>query len=317
MDWTPGVEDATPCSAPIDDEAFTSLFYGQGDGLELGSLFQQFRHFIAERTGIHFTVHQRPLLARKVGRRLWATGILDAATYLRSIRSGGAAADELSNLVHEVSVHLTDFFRHPRQLERFSSLVERFAGRDLSLRQSGLRVWSAGCSTGEEAYTLAMLLRNVLRGRRGFTVLATDISEFCIEQAHSGNYEQSQLKTVPEPFRSECFVRVPSLPGQLSVAPEIRQHVTFLVRNLVEDSPCKLTIDMDIIYCANVLSYFHFATRKLVLNRLLSHLKPDGFLLLGPCDAIRGLGDAFPRTALSSRILSQLCPSDILFPIPE
>lgn len=277
--------------------------------------FEWLRRFIAARAGLHFTDPQRPQLNAKVRRRVLDAGAPDVATYLSWIGLEPGADSEVARLIHEVTVHRGAFFRHPDQFESVRAACRAFLDARPEARPV-MRAWSAGCGAGEEPYTLAMVAHRELQDRGDFSVLATDVSRPYVEEAMRAIYHRDCIAGVPEPFRSEGFVPVPSSERDVSVAPEIKRRVAFRVGNLVEDCHDRSTAEMDVVFCRNVLMYFDFATRKDVLRALLGRVGREGYLVLGPCDAIQGLGSIIRQTARSRRILAGLSLEDLLFPTP-
>jgi chemotaxis protein methyltransferase CheR len=214
----------------------------------------------------------RHTVADAFGRAARERGV-PAELLLRRLRAGDPAA--VAALVEQAVVGETYFYRHPEQLEALArhALDRAPPGRPLVL-------WSAGCATGEEAYTLAMLLLEAGRGRIPDRILATDVSARALEAARAGRYGDWSLRRLGPPLRQRHFE--PDGP-RLSVAPAARQRVEFRTHNLVRDEAPGL--GFDVVLCRNVLIYFTPERALQVLEKLAGALAPGGWLLLGPVEA--------------------------------
>ena len=210
-----------------------------------------------------------------------------ADAFLRAAREAGAApepflkrvlageARSLAMLIEHAVVGETYFYRHPEQLAALT--------RRLLLRQPldrPLSIWSAGCASGEEPYTLAMLLLEAGRARAGDLILATDVSGRALEAARAGHYGEWSLRRLEPALRGRFFRPAGR---RLAVSPEVRVPVEFRRHNLVTDPPPGQ--DFDLVVCRNVLIYFSAATAAAVLARLVSALRPGGYLVVGPVEA--------------------------------
>ncbi|MBE0617407.1 MAG: methyltransferase domain-containing protein, partial [Proteobacteria bacterium] len=185
----------------------------------------------------------------------------------------------------------TDFFREPQHFE----YLVRAALPELVRTGAGLRrpvaVWSAGCSTGEEPYTLAMVLAEVAESLPGvrYLILATDISTAVLHKAQQAVYEEERILPVAAPLRKKYLLRSRDRTRSLvRVAPELRQHVRFRMLNFMDGS-FGLRESMDVIFCRNVMIYFDRETQEALLNRFCRHLAPGGYVFLGHSETINGL----------------------------
>jgi chemotaxis protein methyltransferase CheR len=222
------------------------------------------------------------VLASRVRDRVAALALRDADEYL-ALLEGAAGAAELERLAESLRVGETSFFRHAAHVNALTRVVlpELIARR---ARDKRLRAWSAGCATGEEAYTLAILLGEGAPAGWTVTVLGSDLSEDAIVLARAGVYDESALERVPPATRARCFVPGP-LPGTARVAPEIAARVRFERRNLLEPVYPR---QLDVILCRNVLIYFDAAARQATVERLIESLAPGGYLFLGYAETLRG-----------------------------
>jgi chemotaxis protein methyltransferase CheR len=194
-----------------------------------------------------------------------------------------------------VRVGETRFFRHRPQLALLAdrALPERV--RAAAVEERPLRLWSAGCSSGEEAWTMAMLA-DAAAGTLEWTLLATDLAEDALAVARSGRYPAAQLADVPESAR-----RYVSVDGEmLVVGDRLRRHVRFERHNLLER---RFPVGMDVIFCRNVLIYFDAPTRAQVVARLAEALRPGGYLFVGYSESLRGEAHLFEAVSQGEAVL--------------
>lgn len=243
---------------------------------------------LTRRTGLTFPASRRRALADSISQGLMRAGSLE--TYLGCLDAEGPAFD---HLVAEVTIGETYFFRDPEQL---ATIRERILSR-LRLAPSNrpVRIWSAGCASGEEPYTLAMLALESGLGDR-VHILATDVSRAALARARRARYTRWSLRSTPEDSRSRYFREVD---GEFEVVEQVRELVEFRYLNLATDSYpslCHGIWGMDLILCRNVLIYLDQATIRRVAARLLASLDQDGWLVLGASDP--PLADSVPCEAV-------------------
>jgi len=252
--------------------------------------FERFQAWIHAASGIHLAPVKKALLVARVGRRLRALGIDSFARYFELI-SGPAAGDERAHFLDCITTHETRFFRGPRQLEFLEHhlLPGWLAAADAGLRARRLRVWSAGCASGEEPYSVAMLLLQGLPAEAGFglEILGTDLSPRVLEQARVGVYPLARAEEIPRPLREAWMLRGKgSQQGLMRASPRLRARVRFQTHNL-HDPDDLLDGRFDLILCRNVLIYFDAVARAGVIERLVKQLAPGGTLLLGHAESLR------------------------------
>jgi chemotaxis protein methyltransferase CheR len=196
--------------------------------------------------------------------------------------------DELTHMIDAVTTNKTDFFREPLHFECLGNkIVPEFVSSGTGRK---LKVWSAGCSTGEEPYTLAMVLRESFRNYCGFgfSILATDISTIVLEKARLGIYDDNRTASIPWELKRKYFmINRDRNRGLVRITPELRSLVEFMRLNLIDDE-FGLTEQKDIIFCRNVIIYFDRPTQEKLLNRLCCHLSPRGYLFLGHSETLSG-----------------------------
>ncbi len=253
--------------------------------------FRSLSAHIAELVGIHIGAEKRWLLAARVTARLAAVGETNERRYVEHVIDP-AGAEELGHLVEALRVGETQFYRHASQLRaiRRVALPEIIARRERDGTRT-VRVWSAGCATGEEPYTLAMMLDAALRStsRLSFEILATDLSGPALDVARRGRYRAGATRAVPREVMKTAFV----VHGdEVEVRPALRQRIRFEEKNLLD---ARYPRGFDLVLCRNVLIYFGRATQREVLARLSASVVPGGYLALGYTERLdAGDGELLP-----------------------
>jgi len=253
--------------------------------------FRSLSAHIAELVGIHIGAEKRWLLAARVTARLAAVGETNERRYVERVLDP-AGAEELGHLVEALRVGETQFYRHGSQLRaiRRVALPEIIARRERDGTRT-IRVWSAGCATGEEPYTLAMMLDAALgsTSRLSFEILATDLSPSALDVARRGRYRAGTTRAVPRPVMKTSFVMHGD---EVEVRPALRQRVRFEEKNLLD---ARYPRGFDLVLCRNVLIYFGRATQREVLARLAGSVVPGGYLALGYTERLdAGDGELLP-----------------------
>jgi chemotaxis protein methyltransferase CheR len=261
--------------------------------------FRAFQEYIGRLTGIHYAEAKRYLLDARVRKRAGEVGCEDAADYLDFLQSDPRGRQEIDELIDQLSIHETSFFRHQKQIEIADDII---AGLIATRRQNGSRsldIWSAACSSGEEPYTLAMVVGELLAAEPNqwnLTITGTDISARAIARARTARYGKRSVQGVPEPYLSKYFQLEPGGSQEYVLSADIVRMVTFRSLSLLDDFRMESVRNQDLIFCRNVLIYFDTETKKKVLATLWNALRPGGYLMLGPSDSLYGLSDAFQRT---------------------
>lgn len=268
------------------------------------ALLAQFAAFVESRTGLHFPRTRRADLERGLMRAAHEAGARDADAYVRGLLAQPPSRAQLERLAAHLTIGETYFFRDEAAfdcLERHV-LPELLRARAAERR---LRLWSAGCSSGEEPYSLAMAVSTALAATSGWnvSVLATDITPHALEKASRGVYDRWSFRTTPETLKQRFFRRVDE--RRLEVVPSIRSMVEFAYLNLAEDPFPSLdtgTNAMDLIFCRNVLMYFEPARAQEVLRKLERALAPGGWLLLSAVEIPQRLPAGLARVHFPSVI---------------
>ena len=249
--------------------------------------FERFSEIVYRHLGIKMPGGKRTMLSARVHKRLRALEMETFQEYADFLFSPEGQQAELAHLYDVVTTNKTDFFREPGH---FTYLTDAVLPA-LAERRDALRFWSAGCSSGEEPYTLAMVLSHYRETQRDirFDILATDISRKALDLAMRAVYREEQIVPVPAPFRKKYLLRSRDRSARLTrIAPEIRQCVTFGRLNFM-DEDFAIRHPMDVIFCRNVIIYFDKRTQEELIRKFCRHLLPGGFLFLGHSESLHGI----------------------------
>ena len=263
-------------------------------------VFVRLSEFIQDSCGIRLPPAKKTMLEGRLRKRLRALCIESFERYCELLFSPGGSQSEYIHMIDAVTTNKTDFFREP---DHFDCLSERILPELIHLQGVGARkrlnVWSAACSTGEEPYTLAMVLSEFAEGCPGFdfSILATDISTAVLEKARSGIYEHDRVIPIPMMLRKKYLLKSKQKDkGLVRIAPELRNSVRFARLNFLEE---EYGIDepMAIVFCRNVLIYFDRPTQQKLVNRLFQHLMSGGYLFVGHSESLHGMDLPLVQTA--------------------
>jgi len=253
--------------------------------------YQRLSGYIEELCGIRLPPNKQTLLEARLRRRLRSLGMSDFKEYCEHVLSSERGLDEIVPMVDEITTNKTDFFREPFHFDYLTNhampdLVKGGAGA-----RRELRVWSAACSSGEEPYTLAMVVADFAQTRIGFqyAVLGTDICTEVLEQAQRGVYPDDRIEPVPFLQRDRYFLRSKNRSARLvRVVPHLRAHVSFRRLNFL-DRDYEMDDPMDVVFCRNVLIYFSRETQETVVNHIARHLRPGGYFFVGHAETLQGM----------------------------
>lgn len=247
--------------------------------------------FMSRETGIVLSDHKRQMVCGRLVKRLRALHLRSFAEYVELLQGPGANA-EIENLVNAITTNITNFFREPHHFHFLHDhiLASRVAERP---RRPRVRIWSAGCSSGEEPYSIAMTMADVLKPNDGWDalILATDIDTNVLRRAEAGLYPAEALKHIPESYRKRFVRRVPGDHDKIQMAEELRTLIRFRRLNLHDDWPMKGLFD--VIFCRNVAIYFDKPTQRKLFNRYADYLNIGGMLYLGHAESLIGVTDRF------------------------
>jgi chemotaxis protein methyltransferase CheR len=273
--------------------------------------FRRFRDFFREECGLHFGDDSRFLLEKRVLRRIQELELGSFAAYHLLLRRDAKGDEELATIIDELTTNETYFFRERNQLR---ALVGEIMPELLAARQaaggSQVSIWSAGCSSGEEPYSVVMLAREAgFEPGRDFRVYASDISRKVLHKARRGLYRPASFRATEARTKSRYFTEKD---GLFRISDEIKRHVVFTHLNLLDRARMGLLGTMDVILCRNVIIYFDLETKRRVIQTFEERLRPGGYLLLGHSESLINLSSAFElRTLRHDLVYRKPAPGEL------
>jgi chemotaxis protein methyltransferase CheR len=269
--------------------------------------FRQFslmQDLIYDRTGIRVAEVKIHSIKRHVESRIKVLGLPGFEDYYRRLRFFDPEGEEFQGLVSEITVNETYFFRDFSQLRAFAEeCLEELMGHKTNRGPRSLKILSAGCSTGEEPYTLAIILREMVENLEAWScrILACDIDEAALDRAREGFYDARSVKDVPAPYLARWFAREGD---HYRVDPSVLGAVTFYQVNLFDEaSMAVLGEGFDFVFCRNVLIYFDEASRRAVVERFYRMMDPGGYIFLGHSEAMSRISSAFELVKTSEHMV--------------
>jgi chemotaxis protein methyltransferase CheR len=265
------------------------------DGDVVDPLYQQIRDLVYKISGIYKADDKLYLLADGCGRRMKLVGVRTPREYWDRLTASSNRDAELRELLNEITIGETCLFRSQPQIDALRKVIlpEITAEKTKQITKR-LRIWSAGCSTGEESYTLAMnMLEESERLLKGWTIeiLGTDLNDRSVETAKAGIYGDYALRNTTDFYKRKYFTVVDE--KKLQVRPEVKKLVTFSRMNLQDDSRMLFMKGMDVIFCCNVLIYFDGVSKSKVINHFFSNLNFGGYFFLGTSESLMKLNEQF------------------------
>lgn len=262
--------------------------------------FLLIRDLIFEHCGIFMPENVKFLLERRLRPRLDVLSANTFREYYRTVKYARDRSHELDEIVELVTTNETYFFREQHQLAAFTKEIipSLLAGRS---PRDPIRIWSAGCSSGEEPYTLAMLLTELpLPGGMSFEIFGSDISRKVLRLARAGSYRDSSFRDTDPSYVQRFFTR----DGRnFQLVDEIRNKVTFGLLNLMDDAALALVANVDVVFCRNVMIYFSKASRARLLTSFYRKMRAGGYLLLGHAESLVNVSTDFEIVALKNDIV--------------
>ena len=249
-------------------------------------LFEAFQRLAYQEAGIALRDNKGALVAARVAKRVRDLGLSDAAEYLNYLQADRAGT-EMVHFLDAITTNFTSFFREHDHFEFLKQEAARWAASGAS----EVRIWCAAAATGEEPYTLAMVLSEALRDTGvGFRILATDISVRALTFAAEGSYARSRLEQVPPALRARYFQPDTAARGaelELKVLPSLRQHIVFKRLNLATP-PFPLRGNLDAVFCRNVMIYFDTPVRQRLVQDIERLLRPGAPLVVAHSETLGG-----------------------------
>ncbi len=250
--------------------------------------YERFRELIARHAGIHLNDSKRALLYSRLAQRVHQLGLRSFGEYFARVLTDDV---ELEKMTDRIATNETRFFREPQHFEYLEETLlpgwERAA--EAGARSRAVRVWSAGCSTGEEPYSLAMAMLDRLGEAWTIEVLATDISTRVLAVARDAIWPLERAREIPARLLKRFMLQgIGSQAGKVRAGPELRRLVRVEALNL-NASSYAVGAAFDVVLCRNVLIYFDHEHRRRIVERLASHVAPGGHLLVGHAESVQGI----------------------------
>jgi len=255
--------------------------------------FRLIRDYIYNHCGLSFDTSSKFLFEKRLANRVRTHQLKNFKEYYRFLRYDPKSNEELSAVIDILTTNETYFFRESCQLKAFSEeiLPEIKNRKDANAREKNLSIWSAGCSTGEEPYTIAMLiLETGLFRDWGIEIFGNDISQRVLQVARRGVYTQTSFRSTDKSFIDKYF---DPIEGKYKIKDEVKNMVRFGYLNLMDRNKMSLLRNMDVVFCRNVLIYFDIESKKKVIQNFYDKLEEGGYLLLGHAESIMNISTAY------------------------
>jgi chemotaxis protein methyltransferase CheR len=247
--------------------------------------FELYRSLIYKESGITFTPTNRSILESRLKERLREKNLNSVTEHYSIVIND---KEEMKSFLDSVTTNLTRFFRNQPQ---FDALEHYVIPELLKIKKAGgnttIKIWSAGCSTGEEPYTIAMLLSSILPPPWRYEIIASDISLKCLMSAKEGFYQENRIVGIPDDYLRKYFEKIE---GGYKVNQDIMSKIRFDYHNLSNDSGQR---GFDIVFCRNVIIYFDEAAQAAVINRFWDSMSPKSFLFIGHSESLFGMTTKF------------------------
>lgn len=257
------------------------------------SEFENLRDFIYAQCGIFIADNRKYLLENRLGNRLKKLNLKNFDEYYNFLRFDGSKVREMKKLFEVITTNETSFYRNPPQLRVFQDQILSEVLADCRKNGKKLRIWSAGCSTGEEPYTISMILHELLKADVAswdIRITANDLSERVLESARKGVYNDYTLRTTPKEVAQRYFDMDN---GTNTIRPEVKKLVSFGQINLKDKVQIKRIERSQIVFCRNVIIYFDDEMKKQVINSYYDNLLPGGYLIIGHSESLHNITRAF------------------------
>ncbi|HEY8936739.1 MAG TPA: CheR family methyltransferase [Cyclobacteriaceae bacterium] len=251
--------------------------------------FVRLTSYITREYGIKLPEAKKSMLESRLNKKVKSLGMTSYRQFLDFIFSDEGKQEELFNVIDLVTTNKTDFYREPAH---FQFLQNSFLPEYLSkYGYRSLSVWSAGCSTGEEPYTIMMVLEEFKKKYPPFvySLIASDISTRVIQTAHQGIYHKDRIDGIPLELKRSYFLRSNKNENLVRIKPEFRKKIMYRRINLMDNAYRIDKASLDIIFCRNVLIYFDKSTQEKVIRKFMSYLRPGGLLFLGHSESLMGM----------------------------
>ena len=253
--------------------------------------FERVRELVAEHTGINLTEAKKDLVYGRLSKRLRAHGLKSFSDYTDMVAAG--SADEMEHFTNAITTNLTSFFREAHHFDYLeNTILPELRKRNAARRR--IRIWSAGCSTGEEPYSISMSVHDAFPELSSWDlkILATDLDSNCVQTAANGVYAADRIEGLSKARKKRWFQDgKDELQGQVMVDEKLKSIITFKQLNLMKQWPMRGPFD--VIFCRNVVIYFDKSTQRVLFDRYAKLVPPGGHLILGHSESLHNVTDKF------------------------
>ena len=251
--------------------------------------FERIRGFFNQASGIYLAYSKKVLVSGRLAKRLRVLGLSDFGAYMDHVESSAGAAERI-HVIDLLTTNETHFFREPKHFEFLCQALESPNG---TLQRNGCTVWSAACSTGEEPYSIAMLLTEVL-GRRPWHILASDLSTKVLDEAKRAVYGPARAAEIPKDMAPKyCLFGTEEYEGMVLMDRSLRDRIEFMQINLMQ--PLPMVGPFDVVFLRNVLIYFDADAKRKIVDAVATRLKPGGLLFIGHSETLSGVSDKYTQ----------------------
>ena len=265
--------------------------------------FMVWRQYIYDNCGIYFQDNKKYLLESRLQKRISLLGLGSFEEYYDYITKSGRSLSEKKYLFEAITINETYFFRNPPQFDALiSNIIPEIIKKKRGVLKNKIRIWSAASSTGEEAFTIAILITEMIKPKfpnTQFEIIGTDINAAVIDTANKGIYKEYSVRNTPDYFLRKYFI---SNNGKYEIHPDIKKMVSFKVLNLYDAIEMKSMYSFDVIFCANVLIYFDVKSKIKVVSKLYDSLNLGGYLFIGYSETLHGISKAFQLVSFPKTI---------------
>lgn len=252
--------------------------------------FDFYKNLIEELAGISLKETKKSLVTSRLRAHVFKLGFKSFSEYRNFLETLSSEDPEFQNFINLLTTNKTDFFREPKH---FEYLIDKYIPEFLDQGKTDLKIWCCATSTGEEPYTLSMILNDVLKDKANFSILATDIDTKVLSAAENGVYSIAKLHEIPDKYHKKSILLGSQSVGDwFKVKDSIKEPIHFSQFNLITDDMPDAN-KFDIIFCRNVLIYFSAETIKKIMIKLHRHLKKDGLLFISHTENIPQSMDIF------------------------
>jgi len=263
-------------------------------------LYDKFVKMIYKETGLFFEDNKKYYVQKRIEKRAQTHGIDDLNDYYLMVKYAEDTS-EFYKLINELTINETYFFRDFPQLRNFAEDILPVFEKENNAKKN-IKIWCAACSTGEEAYTLAIILLEMLDNPSDWQIqiLATDINSDVLKKAKIGLYDRRAVRDVPLVYLDKYFTKQSD---KYQISQDVKKYITYREVNLMDETAMNNINGCDFIFCRNCLIYFDDESRKNVVSKFYNSLKPGGYLFLGPSESVGRISSAYKVSRMGDTIV--------------